>query len=51
MVMVVMLSPFMGGASSLAAAGGAVMSVALAGGMLLTLLGAWGALRIVNRWR
>jgi hypothetical protein len=28
-----------------------VMSVALAGGMLVTLLGAWGALWIVNRWR
>ncbi len=28
-----------------------VMSVALAGGMLFSLLGAWGALQIVNRWR
>jgi hypothetical protein len=37
--------------SSLAATGGAVMSVALAGTMVVTLLGAWGALWIVNRWR
>ena len=51
MVMVVLLSPFMDGPRSLAAAGGAVMSVALAGGMLVTMLGAWGALWIVNRWR
>jgi len=49
-VIVMLLSPFMDG-SSLAKAGGAVMSVALAGGMLVSLLGAWGALWIVNRWR
>ena len=49
--MVIILSPFMDGASSLAAAGGPVMSVALAGMMIVTLLGAWGALWIVNRWR
>jgi len=36
---------------SLAKTGGLVMSVALVGGMLATLLGAWGALWIVNRWR
>ena len=36
---------------SLAKTGGLVMSVALAGGMVATLLGAWGALWIVNRWR
>lgn len=36
---------------SLAATGGPLFSVALAGGMLVTLLGAWGALQIVNRWR
>jgi hypothetical protein len=38
----------------IAVAGGyrrCTISVALAGGMLITLLGAWGALRIVNRWR
>lgn len=50
MVIVMILSPFMD-KPSLAATGGAVMSVALAGGMLVTLLGAWGALWIVNRWR
>jgi hypothetical protein len=51
MVITLMLSPFMGGAPSLAAAGGGVMSVALIGITLVTLLGAWGALQIVNRWR
>jgi hypothetical protein len=39
------------GSRSVAAAGGLRFSVALAGGMLITLLGAWGALWIVNRWR
>ena len=39
------------GSGSLAAAGGARFSIALVGGMLITLLGAWGALWIVNRWR
>ena len=51
LVIVMLLSPFMDGSSSLAKAGGLVMSVALAGGMLVSLLGAWGALWIVNRWR
>jgi hypothetical protein len=50
-VIVMLLAPFMDGASSLAKAGGPVMSVALAGGMLVALLGAWAALWIVNRWR
>jgi hypothetical protein len=50
-VIVMLLSPFMDGSSSLAKAGGLVMSVALAGGMLVSLLGAWAALWIVNRWR
>ena len=36
---------------SLAKTGGLVMSVALAGGMLFSVLGTWGALQIVNRWR
>ena len=36
---------------SLAKTGGLAMSLALAGGMIATLLGAWGALWIVNRWR
>jgi hypothetical protein len=39
------------GSGSLAATGGVRFSVALVGGMLVTLLGAWGALWIVNRWR
>lgn len=50
MAVVVILSPFMD-KSSLAATGGPVMSIALAGMMLVILLGAWGALWIVNRWR
>lgn len=37
--------------TSLAKTGGLAMSVALAGGMLATLMGAWGALWVVNRWR
>lgn len=36
---------------SLARTGGLAMSAALAGGMLATLLGAWAALWLVNRWR
>ncbi len=39
------------GSRSLAATGGLRFSVALVGGMLVTLLGSWGALWIVNRWR
>jgi hypothetical protein len=50
MVMAMILSPFMD-KSSLAATGGPVMSVGLVGGMLVALLGSWGALQIVNRWR
>ena len=50
-VMVALILPFMDGASSLAAAGGARMSVALAGQMALTLMGSWGVLWLVNRWR
>ena len=50
MVIVMILSPFMD-RPSLAATGGPVMYAALAGMMLVTLLGAWGALWIVNRWR
>ena len=51
LVMVIILSPFVDGASSVAAAGGPLMSVALAGQMVITLLGVWGALWVVNRWR
>ena len=36
---------------SLAATGGPVLSLALVAAMIATLLGAWGALQIVNRWR
>ncbi|MEO8651608.1 MAG: hypothetical protein ABI391_04840 [Hyphomicrobiaceae bacterium] len=50
MVVVLILSPFMD-KSSLAATGGAVMYFAAAGIMLITLLGTWAALWIVNRWR
>lgn len=50
-VMVTLLLPFMDGSSSLAAAGGPQMSIALAGQMAITLLGSWGALWLVNRWR
>ena len=51
MVIMMLLSPFMDGSSSLAKAGGLVMSVALAGQMVITLLGSWGALWVVNQWR
>jgi hypothetical protein len=37
--------------SSVAKAGEPVMSLALAGAMVATVLGAWAALRIVDRWR
>lgn len=50
MLIAMILSPFMDG-PSLAATGGPVMYVALAGMMAVVLLGAWGALQIVNRWR
>lgn len=50
MLIAMILSPFMDG-PSLAATGGPVMYVALAGMMAMVLLGAWGALQIVNRWR
>ena len=51
MVMAMLLSPFMEGASSLAAAGDPQMSIALAGHVALTLLGTWCALWLINRWR
>jgi hypothetical protein len=44
------ISPFMDG-SSLAASGGAVMAVSLAGTMAAAVLGSWGTLKIVDRWR
>ncbi len=51
LVMVILLAPFMDGSSSLAKAAGPQLSIALAGQMAITLLGSWGALRLVNRWR
>lgn len=51
MVMVMFIAPFMDGSSSIAAARGPQMSIALAGQMAITLLGSWGALLLVNRWR
>jgi hypothetical protein len=50
MIIAIILSPFMD-RSSLAATGGTVMYVALAAMMVVVLLGSWGALWIVNRWR
>jgi hypothetical protein len=50
LLMVLILMPFASG-SSLAASGGAVMAVSLAGVMAASVLGSWGALKIVNRWR
>ncbi len=50
-LIVMLLSPFMDGASSIAAAGGPQMAVALAGQMAISLLGAWAALWLVSRWR
>lgn len=51
MAMALLLQPFTDGATSLAAAGGLVMAVAVAGAMVVTLLGSWGALALVGRWR
>jgi hypothetical protein len=48
MVIAIMLSD---GSRSLMAAGEPWASVGLASMMLVTLLGSWGALQIVNRWR
>lgn len=42
---------FSDGSRSLAATGGPRFSAALACAMLVTLLGAWGAIWVVNRWR
>ena len=36
---------------TLAEAGGPILSAALAAMMAVALLGSWGALRLVNRWR
>lgn len=50
-VMAILLGTVFHVGGSLAATGGPVMSVALASVMVITLLGSWGALWIVNRWR
>lgn len=51
LITVMALGPFMNGGGPIAAAGGLVMSAALVCMMVVTLLGAWSALWIVNRWR
>lgn len=51
LVMVMLLSLVANLDGSLAKTGGPVMSIALVGGMIATILGSWGALRIVSRWR
>ena len=51
MAATLLLGPFVAGSSSLAAAGGPVLAAALAATMVVTLAGAWGAIRVVNRWR
>jgi hypothetical protein len=50
-VVAIPLLMLVGGSSSLAAEGGGVMSVALVLVMIIALLGSWGALWLVNRWR
>ncbi len=50
MAVALLLSPFMD-APSLAASSGPVLYVAMVAVMVITLLGAWGALWLVNRWR
>lgn len=51
LVVVMLIGAVMDVNGSLARTGGVAMSAALAGGMLATMLGAWAALWIVNRWR
>lgn len=50
LIVAMFLSPFTN-RSSLAATGSPVMYIALTAMMLVTLLGAWGSLWIINRWR
>jgi hypothetical protein len=50
-VVAILVLSVVGGGTSLASAGGSAMSVALALMMVVTLLGSWGALWVVNRWR
>lgn len=51
MLMVMLLGAFGNMEGSLARTGGPLFSVALVGGMLVTILGAWGALRLIKLWR
>jgi hypothetical protein len=51
MLMVLLLGALGTVEGSLARTGGALFSVALVGGLLATILGAWGALRLIKRWR
>ena len=51
MVVVMILGLFLDVSGSLAATGGPAAAVGLAGMMVVALLGSWGALWIVNRWR
>jgi hypothetical protein len=51
LVLFMLVSPLVTVDGSLAATGGPLLYLSLAGMMLITLLGSWGALRIVNRWR
>jgi hypothetical protein len=50
-VPLMLLNPLLNISGSLAATGGPVLYVSLAAMMGLILLGSWGALWIVNRWR
>jgi hypothetical protein len=50
-IVAILVLSVVGEGTSLAAAGGPAMGVALALMMGVTLLGSWGALWVVNRWR
>lgn len=50
-VLLLLVSRFVHVDGSLAATGGPLLYISLAGMMLITLLGSWGAIQIVNRWR
>lgn len=50
-VVLMLLSPLVKLDGSLVATGGPLLYISLAAMMIITLLGSWGALTIVNRWR
>ena len=50
-IMFMLAGPFVHTQGSLAATGGPLLYISLALVMVVTLLGTWGALLIVNRWR